>query len=114
MTLTVRAYYFDPQGLEHCIPIASDLAGVESARHNFYGSELALSGGATILPRLAEQASLRLGGPELRTLKAEVDMLRRAVMGRADQEYWMFRLANISAAIEGAEQHGSAGWIEIA
>src|SRR5262245_36150865 len=114
MSLRVRAYYFDALGVAHDIPLASDLAGLESTRGSFFGSAFVRSCGARLLPRLNEQAILQIGGAELQVLRTEVANVQRAIVGREDAEYWAFRLANIDAAIDCAESHGSAGWVEIA
>ena len=114
MSLWVRAYYVDAQGAAHNIPLASNLAGLESTRGSFFGSAFVRSCGAKLLPLLSEQAILTIGGSELRELRVEIASLQRAIVGREDEEYWALRLANIDAAIDCAESHGSSGWVEIA
>jgi hypothetical protein len=114
MTLSVRAYYIDADGLEHDLPLPSDLAGVEDSRYSFYGSDRALTLGLAILPELREHAAVQVSGSQLEILRTEIAALRDSTAGRKDQEYWAFRLGNIDHAIEQAAQFGDAGWVEIA
>jgi len=105
VTLTVDAFKLDEDGGFVWLPLQSDLAGFNSARHNFYGSKAARDAGLTLLPSLREIVPLTVIGPDLELLRREVQILRTLV--KTDQaEYWNFRLDNILLAIEEAEKHG--------
>jgi len=113
MTLTVSAYIIEPNGDEKEIRLVSDLAGVESARKEFYGSALSISLGLKRLPQLREYAMLTFRGAELRDLLLEVETLIRAQPPGNGGDYYRFRLNNIKAAAELAMEHGEAGVVYI-
>ena len=99
MTLSVSAYSRGADGGFVEIALASDLAGFESTRRSFFGTQWARALGLRLLPYLGQQSELWVEGDLLRELAEEAAALRAAVRGRDDEEYWVSRLANIATAI---------------
>jgi hypothetical protein len=99
MTLSVDAYRRFPDGTEERIGPFSYLAGHESMRRRFYGSDLSHSLGLRLLPRLKDIYMIEVEGTELNDLRAEVEALLASVSGTEAADYWDFRLSNILEAI---------------
>lgn len=114
MTLWVTAYRVDRDGRKTELPLRSHLAGVESARADFYGGEGALALGLTLLPALKDGGVLAVRGAALSTLLNEVLALRAGLPSGEGGDAWRFRLDNILDAIDAASSHGEAGGVEIA
>jgi hypothetical protein len=87
------------------------LAGFESTRYTFYGSEESKSLGLTILPTLAHTDIYAEGLDQLNALEAEVRILFDKF--GPSESYWHFRLGNILRAIEAAKQYGELGRVVI-
>jgi hypothetical protein len=118
MTLSVEAFYIDDDVQHIDIELPSDsscnhLAGIESSRRTFYGSELAISLGLSLLPQLAESSMLEVTGETVEVLEAEVRLLLANLDGFNDDGYWLFRLNNILAMIELAKPFGDKGVVSI-
>ena len=116
MTLKVHAYVRDSDGGMEFLPVPSsegapELAGFESTRYTFYGSEEAKKLGLKILPTLAEVYGVHIEGETLNELKKEVEILLKCLS--AVDEYWPFRLNNILRAIEVAKAHAPDGCVVI-
>lgn len=118
MTLSISAYYRDKEKTVQLLDqlgAPETLAGFESYRDDFYGSEVLQSYGCKILPKLAE-GDIYAEGPELDILEREVRMLLdklpalTAALGASDkeaQDHYGFRLNNILKAVEKARKHPS-------
>lgn len=102
MTLTVDVYIKMPNGKEEPLELLSNLAGFESTRYTFYGSEFAKAMGLKLFPTLAEGGFIELDGDALDELRRETLMLYEHVIGTEIEEYWTFRLNNIFNAIDAA------------
>ena len=105
MTLSVNAYYLDKEGNEIDIPFlpesnANELAGVETSRKEFYGSEISKSLGLKILTRLKEQPFIAVERRNIDDLESEVKLLLDNLDKFSDNGYWAFRLNNILCAIQ--------------
>lgn len=113
MTLSVDAYYTAPNGSNFAIHLDSNLAGVESARHQFYGSATSLELGLMLLPHLKDFAVLTVQGSNLQDLLIEVETLLATLPQDEQGDYWRFRLNNIRTAVERARNYGEAGFVSI-
>lgn len=113
MTLSVSAYRRNKDGSEVNLPLPSDLAGFESTRCNFYGSEQSIKLGLKLLPTLKDFAFLHVGGEELPVLLAEINILLESLPTGPAGEYWRFRLNNIRTAVQCASMYGQAGYVVI-
>ena len=114
MTLWVTSYRLNRDGSKTELPQQSNLAGVESSRNDFYGSEQHRKLGLKLLPELNEVAVLQVRGASLATLLLEIELLLQELPPGQEGEYWRVRLNNIKAAIGAASSHGEAGCVEIA
>lgn len=112
MTVTVSVYTKEGLGKIVELPLHSEVAGFDSARSSFYGSERAIGGGLRLLPMLRDEVVLEVCGDELQTLKREVEFLRAGLSGE-EAKYWEIRLDNISEAIEVAANHGQGACVSI-
>lgn len=83
-------------------PPHNDLAGFESTRLSFYGSEYARSLGLVLLPTLAH-GDIYASGDDLAMLEREVRLLLDNLDPAADRAYWSFRLNNILEAVRVAK-----------
>ena len=104
MTLSVNAYYIDSDGNEVDIAFpsestANNVAGFESCRNTFYGSDQVKELGLNLLPLLKNQAVIYAEGDELETLQSEINILL-SNLEKFDEIYWGFRLNNILTAIK--------------
>ena len=117
MSLSVNAYHIDANGkwidLETGPPEGPNytLAGFESTRHTFYGSEKSIQLGLTILPGLANGDIYAKGEKQIAALNAEVKVLLENL--DPSDDYWQFRLGNIIRAIEAAKPYGDAGMVVV-
>lgn len=105
MTLSVDVYIKGPDGEEQRLDLPSDLAGVESARRTFYGSEISRGLGLKWFPMLSGRYQLECEGNELHELRREAVLLFQYVHDNDEEEYrhyWSFRLNNIFNAIDAA------------
>jgi hypothetical protein len=101
MSLIVLAQKRLPDGsTEDLIPTPphNDLAGFESTRLSFYGSERARNLGLVLLPVLAHQ-DIHASGADLAILERETRLLLDNLDVATDHAYWSFRLNNILEAI---------------
>ena len=101
MSLIVLAQKILPDGsTEDLVPTAphNDLAGFESTRVSFYGSEHARKLGLVLLPMLAQQ-DIHASGADLAILERETRLLLDNLEATTDHGYWSFRLNNILEAI---------------
>lgn len=80
----------------------NELAGFESTRWSFYGSEYTRSLGLVLLPTLAH-ANIHASGDELDVLEREVRILLDHLDFVEDRTYWSFRLNNILEAVRRAK-----------
>lgn len=113
MTLSVSAYYRNEDGSQVELPLQSNVAGVERARIDFYGSEQTRLLGLKLLPVLKEYAMLEVCGSELPILLAEVSVLLESLSSGEEGEYWRVRLNNIKEAIQLASAYGESGCVSI-
>ncbi|WP_386825351.1 hypothetical protein [Lysobacter brunescens] len=84
------------------LELPSDLAGFESTRYTFYGSDFAKSMGLKLFPLLAEEYWFEFEGDELDELRREAVMLYEHVIETEVGGYWAFRINNILNAIDAA------------
>ncbi|NHZ41705.1 hypothetical protein [Massilia aquatica] len=108
MTLSVTARYRDRNGDWNTLPLAYHVAGVETTRHSFYGSEVAIGAGLVLFPRLLDEPMLDLYGAELAELKREV-LIMWDLLEEHSRAHWEERLGNILDAIELASPYGDDG-----
>lgn len=113
MTLSVSAGYETTEGVDVRIPLASDLAGFESARHNYYGSPRSRELGLELLPQLVDLMWLEVRGPELEQLKLEIAILLAQEPAGECGDFWRFRLENLRRAVDLAQAHGDTGYVLI-
>ena len=114
MSLLVNAYRIDANGRWIDLPADQnnyDLAGFESTRRTFYGSEKSIQLGLKILPELAHNDIYAKGEEQLDALGAEVSVLRNSL--DPSDDHWHFRLGNILRAIQLAKPYGDAGMVVI-
>jgi hypothetical protein len=107
MTLLVCAYKRLADGsiewLAESLP-GSDLAGFESMRQTFWGSDSAKGLGLVLLPTLAS-ADIWAEGTDLDVLETEIAILSAHLDTVAEQQdYWLVRLANVKNAIGRAKR----------
>jgi hypothetical protein len=82
----------------------SELAGFESTRQTFWGSDTTKALGLLLLPMLAS-ADIWAEGADLDLLETEIDILCSHLDLFPDQqEYWQIRLANVRKAVQSAKQ----------
>jgi len=112
MTLSVSAYVIDSDGNTKDIPLPSDLAGFESARHDFFGAALQKHG-LNLLPQLQDVTFLEIRGELLHQLLCEIEVLLKSLPLDEKGDYWRFRLNNIKVAAKIALKHGESGAISI-
>ncbi len=121
MTLIVFPYYIDEHGKQIDLVVpensgANDMAGLEHTRKTFYGSEISKKLGLSRLPMLAKMSIVRTEYQDLDKLKSEVNLLLDNLdlfKESFDQNYWVFRLNNIHAAIDVAKSFGDPAGVEI-
>lgn len=89
----------------------STLAGFESSRERFYGSDLAVRLNLKLLPGLIG-SDLWVYGNELPELRRETLLLLHN-LAPDELEYWSYRLGNIINAIERASVFGEDGVVYI-
>jgi hypothetical protein len=107
MTLSVSAFERLPDGTFRSLRLESDLAGFERTRHSFFGARWARDLGLSLLPQLREQSELWVEAEDLSMLADEIAVLRRQVLDTEEESYWVFRLDNISKAIDAAGPSGA-------
>lgn len=76
----------------------NDLAGFESGRRSFYGSDQVRALGLVFLPTLAHQ-DIYASDEDLAVLEYEARLLLESLHLLGDAEYWRFRLSNILEAV---------------
>lgn len=107
MSLIVSAYKRLPDGSVEWLDVAdhsNDLAGFESSRRTFWGSDTVKALGLSLLPTLAS-SDIWAEGADLVLLESEIDTLSSHLDLFPDQqEYWRVRLANVKTAIQSAKR----------
>ncbi|NHZ89815.1 hypothetical protein F2P45_12445 [Massilia sp. CCM 8733] len=87
MTLSVTAQYIDQDGKWNDLPLTSWVAGVETTRQSFYGSDVAIGAGLVLLPRLLDENTVDVSGAELADLKREV-LIMWDLVEEEERDYW--------------------------
>jgi hypothetical protein len=107
MSLIVSPYKRLPDGSVEWLAMpdhSNQLAGFESTRQTFCGSDTAKALGLSLLPTLA-LSDIWAEGTDLDRLETEIDTLSAHLDLFPDQqEYWRLRLANVKSAVQSAKR----------